>query len=138
MNTQDQIKFDCIRCGNCCSDPNTIVNLSYSDLLRIKKGLNLDLDELLEIVGFYIFEGDLNEKLKKKMVSPPIRTERGYSFVGLLKNNSGACIFYDAVNNRCKIYSLRPNFCRTFPFTFQPKQDSEDLEVLITQKGKQY
>ena len=138
MNVEDPIKFKCVRCGNCCTDPNTIVNLSYSDLLRIKKGLDLDLNELLEIVAFYIFNDNLDENTKKKLVVPPIKTERGDSYIGLLKNHTGKCIFYDNSNKKCKIYPLRPDFCQTFPFTFQSKETSEELDILITNKGKEY
>ena len=138
MNVEDPIKFKCVRCGNCCTDPNTIVNLIYSDILRIKKGLNLNLKELLEIAAFYIFNDNLDEDIKKKLVTPSIKTERGYSYIGLLKDPTGKCIFYDIKNKKCKIYSLRPNFCQTFPFTFQSREKSEELAILITNKGKEY
>ena len=138
MNVEENFNFKCIRCGNCCNDPNTIVNLSYSDLLRIKEGLDLDLNELLEIVGFYIFNEYLDENAKKRLVTPPIKTERGNSYIGLLKDKIGKCIFYDSINKKCKIYRLRPNFCQTFPFTFQSREKSKELDLLITNKGKEY
>lgn len=138
MNSEDQVKFECVQCGNCCKDPNTIVNLCYTDILRIKKKLNLDLDELLEIVGFYIFADDLNEDVKKRLVIPPLETERGLSFIGLLKSKTEACIFYDSEKKICKIYSIRPNFCRSFPFTFHSERNSERLIISITKKGKEY
>lgn len=137
MKTEDNFKFKCIRCGNCCSDPNTLVNLSYSDILRIKKGLNLDLNELLEIVGFYIFNGN-DKNIKIRLVTPAIKTEKGYSYIGLLKEQTGKCIFYDSDDKKCKIYPLRPNFCQTFPFTFQSRETSKELDILITNKGKEY
>ena len=138
MNSEDQVKFECVRCGNCCKDPNTIVNLCYTDILRIKKNLNLDLDELLEIVGFYIFTDQLEGDTKKRLVISPLETERGLSFIGLLKSKTGTCIFYDGEKKKCKIYSIRPNFCRSFPFTFHSERNSEKLSILITEKGKEY
>ena len=138
MNSEDQVKFACVRCGNCCKDPNTIVNLCYTDIIRIKINLDLDLDELLEIVGFYIFSDDLNEDVKKRLIIPPLETERGLSFIGLLKSKTGACIFYDGEKKKCKIYSIRPNFCRSFPFTFNSERNSETLTISITKKGNDY
>jgi Fe-S-cluster containining protein len=138
MNTEEKFNFKCVHCGNCCTDPSTIVNLSYSDLLRIQKGLDINLNELLEIVGFYIFTTKLDDSTRKKLVTPPLKTEKGFSYIGLLKEKNGQCIFYDNRDNRCKIYSLRPNFCRTFPFTFQYNQNSDELKILITDKGKDF
>jgi len=143
MVSKDNFKFECIRCGNCCTDKNTIVNLSYTDILRIKKGLNLTLEELLEIVGFYIYADPLNEETRAQLVIPPLETEKGLSFIGLMKNSNGACFFYDIKNKKCLIYSIRPNFCRTFPFTFKfnpnkSKNLNTNLKILLTEKGKKY
>ena len=143
MLSTDTFKFECIRCGHCCTDRNTIVNLSYIDILRIKRGLGLTLEELLEIVGFYIYTDQLNEKTRSKLVMPPLETERGLSFIGLMKNSIGTCLFYDIKNKKCLIYSIRPDFCRTFPFTFKTnpiKSQNQDasIKILLTEKGKEY
>ena len=75
-----EFRFSCVHCGTCCTDKNTLVNVTYSDILRIKKGLNLSLDETLEILGFYIFEKKPSIEELKKMVVPPIETEKGLAF----------------------------------------------------------
>ncbi|MBD3194272.1 MAG: hypothetical protein GF317_04400 [Candidatus Lokiarchaeota archaeon] len=142
MNEND-LKFECIRCGRCCTDKNTLVNLTYSDIIRIKNGLDLSLDELNHILGFYIFEEELTEEDKKKMVLSPVETEKGKAFVGLIKKNDGMCYFYDEKQQKCLIYNLRPNFCRTFPFSFKVKSDTKDPEIKkikinLTEKGKAY
>jgi Fe-S-cluster containining protein len=139
INSQNNPKFSCVRCGNCCKDKNTIVNLTYSDILRIKNGLKLSLDELLDILGFYIFPSSIDKRIKKRLVIPPLKTQKGLSFVGLMKSKDGKCIFYDDKNKKCLIYSIRPNFCRTFPFTFIiDENDPEKIRILITEKGKDY
>ncbi len=138
MDAENDINFECIRCGNCCTDPKTIVNLTYSDIIRIKSGLKLNLNELLEVVGFYIFDHNLDENTKKRLVTPPLHTERGLSYIGLLKDHKGKCFFFDSTNKKCKIYPLRPNFCKTFPFSFGYKDDSADLYIVITKKAKDY
>jgi len=114
-----ELRFKCLRCGNCCVDKNTLVNITYSDVLRIKNGLNLSLEEILEILGFYIFDKDPSKEEIKKMVIPPIETERGLAFTGLKKKPSGKCYFYDDKGKKCLIYKIRPMFCKTFPFNFK-------------------
>ncbi|MFX1503761.1 MAG: YkgJ family cysteine cluster protein [Promethearchaeota archaeon] len=137
------LKFACIRCGNCCTDKNTIVNLTYLDILRIKNGLGLDIDELLDILGFYKFNRPLTVEDKKRMIFAPIETEKGLAFIGLLKNSLGHCYFYNLNEKKCLIYSLRPRFCQTFPFSFGflDKENIENnniLDIFYTEKGKEY
>lgn len=143
MEDKKEFRFQCINCGNCCTDKNTIVNVTYRDILLIKNGLKLDVDESLETLGFYVFEKPPTGEELKKMVVPPIETESGLAFVGLLKNSSGGCIFYDDTKKRCKIYELRPMICRTFPFSFTIKLDKVDkemkeIEIYLTDKGYEY
>ncbi|MFX0189007.1 MAG: YkgJ family cysteine cluster protein [Candidatus Hodarchaeota archaeon] len=141
--TPKEFRFKCIRCGNCCTDKKTLVNVTYSDILRIGKGLNLTLEEIIEILGFYLYDKEPKAEDLNKMVVSPIRTEKGLAFIGLIKRDSGTCIFYDEEYKRCKIYDLRPNFCRTFPFTFRIFLNKTDksksiIKMGYTEKGKQY
>ncbi|MBD3215285.1 MAG: hypothetical protein GF311_21940 [Candidatus Lokiarchaeota archaeon] len=145
MVSEKDLRFECKRCGRCCSDEKTIVNLTYNDILRIKEALDLNLDEINHILGFYIFDQEPTEEDKKKMVISPIETERGLAFVGLRKRSDGTCYFYDQKEKKCLIYNARPNFCRTFPFSFEVKdveKDQERKESLVmmkyTEKGRQY
>jgi Fe-S-cluster containining protein len=145
MNEKEETKefrFECVRCGKCCTDNNTLVNVTYQDILRIKNGLNLTLEETIEILGFYVFDETPTEEDRKKMVISPIKTEKGLAFTGL-KKNFESCYFYDIDNKRCKIYKIRPIFCRTFPFSFKIFQDEKDktkakIKIFYTEKGKQY
>jgi len=142
MGINDKLRFQCIHCGKCCTDLNTLVNTTYIDVLRIKNGLNLTIDEVIEILGFYIFDQAPSEKEIDRMVVPPIQTERGMAFTGLKKRPNGYCFFYDEIKERCSIYAFRPGFCRTFPFTFtiQKGKDKKTSEINIfyTDKGIQY
>lgn len=120
-----------------------LVNVTYSDIIRIKNGLGLNSDELLEILGFYIVENKFFEELKDKLVVSPLTTDKGSTYIGLLKKSNGQCYFYDDTNKKCSIYNLRPMFCRTFPFTFHIFIDKEDrtsakIKIDYTEKGKQY
>ncbi len=137
------LRFTCIRCGKCCTDKNTLVILTYLDILRIKNGLHLDLNELLDILGFYKFDTPLSSEEKERMSVTPIETEKGLAFVGLLKNSLGGCYFYNPKDKKCLIYSLRPMFCQTFPFSFglldkENVESSSAIDIFYTEKGKQY
>ncbi len=141
---QDRIlKFECIRCGNCCTDENTIVNVTTDDITRIKNALDLTLEEVYHILAFYIFEEEMSEEDRKKMVVSPIETEKGLAFVGLLKKHDGSCYFYDKEKKKCLIYKARPAFCRTFPFSFEyfnndVNSKTSNIKIKYTQKAKQY
>ena len=143
MENKKEFRFKCNNCGSCCKDTNTLVNLTFQDILRIKNGLNLTIDETLVILGFYMFDKQPSKENLKKMIIPPIETEKGLAFVGLFKQENGECIFYDNNEKRCKIYVLRPNFCRTFPYSFKilinPKtRQKKGIEIYLTDKGHEY
>jgi len=143
MLNPEELRFVCTRCGNCCTDKDTIVNITYLDILRLKTGLKLDLKETLEIMGFYVFNKKLTEGTLEKMVVSPIETERGLAFTGLLKNNLGECYFYDKEKTKCLIYNIRPMLCRTFPFSFGKSSEignktKGDVKIFYTEKAKNY
>ena len=142
MGINNILKFQCQHCGTCCNDVNTLVNTTFTDVLRIKNGLNLTIDEVIEILGFYIFDQAPLASEVDRMVVPPIQTERGMAFVGLKKKSNGQCFFYDLIKKRCSIYAFRPGFCRTFPFTFTLLRDKNkkknDINIFYTEKGIQY
>ena len=143
MSKTENLRFSCVHCGTCCVDKNTMVNTTYSDILRIKNSFDLDLDEIIEILGFYVFDKKPTTKEISRMVVPPIETERGLAFVGLKKRLNGQCYFYNETKKKCSIYDFRPNFCRTFPFTFKLLIDKENLkkneiEIFYTEKGLKY
>jgi Fe-S-cluster containining protein len=139
----NKLRFSCTRCGNCCTDKNTLVNLTYLDILRIKNGLNLNIREILDTIGYYVYERDLSEEDRLRLVFSPIETEKGLAFVALLKNSMGGCYFYNSEQKKCLIYTLRPILCKTFPFSFyenkkKEKEDNTNLNIFYTKKGNQY
>ncbi|MFW9821078.1 MAG: YkgJ family cysteine cluster protein [Candidatus Thorarchaeota archaeon] len=143
MNELKNLRFVCTRCGNCCTDKDTLVNLTYLDILKIKNGLKLDIKEVLDLLGFYIYDKEVTVDDKKRMVIAPIETEKGLAFVALRKNSLGGCYFYNSEEKRCLIYNLRPMFCRTFPFTFSLSEENDiqrkdNLKIFLTEKGKKY
>ncbi len=135
-------RYQCTQCGNCCKDPGTIVNLTFTDIKRFHTILKYNIPELLASVGFYIFEISPTKQQLKQMVVPPIQTQKGPAFLGLRKDESGKCIFLSP-QNKCNIYSARPSICRTFPFHFHstphktPKPNLA-IEMTFTEKAKEY
>jgi Fe-S-cluster containining protein len=47
MDNTKELRFNCTRCGNCCTDKYTLVNLTYFDIIKIKSELNLNIDEII-------------------------------------------------------------------------------------------
>ena len=136
MTNSKNLRFECIRCGNCCTDKNTLVNLTYYDILRIKNGLDLNIQEILDSIGFYISKEKVSAENLHKMVIAPIETEKGLAFIGLLKKDNGSCYFYDHQKKKCLIYNLRPLFCRTFPFSYISNRNN--VTIIYTKKGLEY
>lgn len=137
MDENSSFKFECIRCGKCCSDQYTIVNLTFGDLKRLKYRLKLNSNELLEITSFYLFKEQVSSEIIEKMVIPPINTEKGKSFIALRKVEGGKCIFYHPETKKCRVYSIRPCFCRTFPFSYNLTHNN-NIRIMITNKGMEY
>ncbi len=142
MKSSKSFHFKCIQCGKCCSDKNTIVNLTYNDVLRMQWEKNYSLEDFLKYIGFYVFDNIPNENQLTQMVIPPIQTQNGPAFVGLKKKDNGKCIFLNS-KNKCSIYSARPSICRTFPFNFHTITDKEkmhkiDIEMNYTEKALEF
>ncbi len=121
MVKPEELRFNCTRCGNCCTDNDTLVSITYLDILRLKTGLKLDPKEILDVIGFYVFDQKLTEETLEKMVISPIETERGLAFTGLLKNNLGDCYFYDITKAKClKRASMPPQPSNSVTFSSSP------------------
>ncbi|MBN2157576.1 MAG: YkgJ family cysteine cluster protein [Candidatus Lokiarchaeota archaeon] len=138
-NNLNVLRFTCTKCGKCCKDPNTFINVTYHDILRLRKGLKLSLEEILEVIGFYTFSKVNIEKFMSQMVYAPIQTEQGLAFIGLLKKQDSRCTFLGE-DDTCTIYEHRPAICRTFPFTFLMSEDGKKItnKIGYTKKGIDY
>jgi Fe-S-cluster containining protein len=108
-------RFECTRCGACCSARDLIVTLTGRDIARIAVGLGLDARQLLRAIDFYVSSN--GETLPAGLQhTPQVMTEKGRAIIALKKSESGSCVFLD--NNLCLIHSIRPGACRAFPFFF--------------------
>lgn len=115
-----ELRFECQHCGACCRQPNLIVTVTGKDILRIATALGLNASETINALDFYLIDNETSFPEGMRDI-PPIMTEKGLAYVAIRKMEDGACIFLD--DNKCMIYPVRPAVCRTFPFTFQMKDD---------------
>jgi len=95
----DGIRFECRRCGSCCTGEPGIVYVDDSEITRIS--------EYLEIT---------REILIQRFLYP---FQDSYS---IREAEDGRCLFFE---NGCSIYPVRPLQCRTFPFWFQNMRSVE-------------
>ena len=112
------LRFSCTKCGRCCKDAKTFVNVTYQDILRLHKGLKMPLEEIMEVVAFYTFKDVNVEEFMNQMVYTPLETEQGLAYIGLLKKEESRCVFLGE-DDKCTIYEHRPRICRTFPLQSQ-------------------
>jgi hypothetical protein len=113
-----KVRFECVKCGNCCRDKNLIITITDKDTIRLANHLKCDLKEILsKYIGFY----QVRKELENRLVFPAISTYRGNAFLGLRKKSDGSCLFLRE-DNLCEIYAARPMVCRSFPFTFEVKE----------------
>ena len=87
------IRFECQRCGACCTGESGFIFVDKREIARIAKYLSKDVSCFIDD---YLY---------------PFRS--GYS-IG--EHKDGRCFFYE---EGCAIYPVRPNQCRTFPFWFE-------------------
>ncbi len=86
----EKVEFHCMNCGNCCSiDGHVFIN--QEEISAISKYMAITIEEFLEK-----FTVSINDRIRIK---------------GDYYNK---CIFLD--NNSCRIYSVRPKQCKTFPY----------------------
>lgn len=87
------IGFECQRCGACCTGEPGIIYVDNDEVLRIAEYLSIRISVFIEK---YLY---------------PIR--EGHS---IREHDDGRCLFYE---DGCKIYPVRPDQCKTFPFWFE-------------------
>ena len=98
------LKFECLRCGACCTGEEGYVLLTEEDIERLMEGLGLTREELM--VKY-------------------LRSVGGrYS---LQETDDGRCVFWAG---DCTLYEHRPYQCRSFPFWPSNLRSKESWEQL--------
>lgn len=89
---KDGLRFQCTRCGNCCTGPPGFVWVNDEELAAIAECRGETVERAAALYTYLVAPGrTLREKANHD------------------------CIFYDR-NQGCTIYPVRPRQCRTWPF----------------------
>lgn len=88
---QAGLRFECVRCGECCRGEPGYVWVRDPEIVAIARALCLSRAEFLERYCRKVF-GDIS----------------------LIEHPNGDCVFWTP--RGCEIYAVRPVQCRTFPF----------------------
>jgi len=108
-------RFQCNRCGKCCTALNEGVPLYLRDIDQISSSLGLGREEFIKT--FCNIELKTVEAGNRKMQIPLI----------YLKVESRTCVFYK--NERCSVHNHKPYLCAASPFITLHFQDEEVKSV---------
>lgn len=89
---RDGLRFQCTRCGNCCTGTPGFVWLSEAELHTLANYLGEDAEQFAALY-----------------------TRRVGARRSLREKSNFDCIFYDQ-HTGCTVYEARPAQCRTWPF----------------------
>jgi uncharacterized protein len=88
-----QSKFSCLQCGKCCKYGGDMVILAF------------EVGNILEFIS-----EDLNRDHPDMFEPVPFRP-------GLFKLvHKFPCCFFDETDNSCRVYEVRPEACKRYPF----------------------
>ncbi|MFP4459196.1 MAG: YkgJ family cysteine cluster protein [Candidatus Zixiibacteriota bacterium] len=100
------LRFQCQRCGDCCTIPDGYVYIYPNEIFEISAKMDMSVEKFR---NKYMTKIDDQDVLK--------------SFP------NGECIFYTG-DNGCHIYEFRPRQCRTFPFWPHNLRSPDDWQNL--------
>ena len=86
------IRFTCRRCGGCCTGAPGIVRVANAEIAAIAAYLG---QPVSRVVDAYLTAWKDGYRVKE--------------------DDDGRCLFFD---DGCRLYPVRPNQCRSFPFWF--------------------
>jgi Fe-S-cluster containining protein len=90
---KDGLRFQCTGCGDCCTGAPGYVWVNKEEITALAGELGLEISE---------FESRFVRQIGMRK--------------SLVEYANGDCVFFDGVTRKCKVYSLRPRQCRTWPF----------------------
>lgn len=89
---QDGLRFECTRCGNCCTGAPGFVWVNQDEVEAIAEFLQ---EPAARVEALHTRAVDRRRSLREKA--------------------NGDCVFFER-DKGCTIYSVRPRQCRTWPF----------------------
>jgi Fe-S-cluster containining protein len=120
LDPDDQIRFECARCGKCCRNVENSVVVETLDLFRLAKFLRKSMEDTAA----------------QYTVAVPL-TESGLPFL-MLKTvgPDNACVFYQ--NGSCAAQNAKLRACRLYPFGAEPTGPGEFTPALVAQETHHY
>ena len=94
----------CKDCSYCCREMTDTIILDPWDVFQLSKGLGISENDRVSLSGL------LSENLVKLSVFEGLTLPH----LASSEKQEGACVFLDD-NERCRVHSARPGFCRLFP-----------------------
>jgi uncharacterized protein len=101
---QDGLRFECTRCGNCCTGAPGFVWVSAEEIAALARLLK---EPVATVKALYTRVVSRGRTLREKA--------------------NGDCIFFEQ-GKGCTVYSERPRQCRTWPFWESTTSDPEAWE----------
>lgn len=89
----DGLNFTCTQCGNCCTGDPGVVWVNDEEIREIAEYLDKPIGEV--------------RLFHTRLVG---------GRVSLTEYQNGDCTYFDPVKRHCKVYPVRPQQCRTWPF----------------------
>ncbi|MFP8881410.1 MAG: YkgJ family cysteine cluster protein [Myxococcota bacterium] len=90
---RDGLRFECTRCGQCCSGSPGTVLVSDQEIDELARHVSLSVEEFRAVYTRTLRKGEISLREKR----------------------SKECVFFDR-DRGCSIYKQRPRQCRTWPF----------------------
>ena len=85
------LRFECTRCGRCCTGEPGYVWVEKEEIARIAEFLKMS-------------QKEFRKRFCRRVITR----------ISLLERPNGDCVFFHP--NGCRVYPVRPLQCRTFPF----------------------
>ena len=89
----DGLPFECTECGKCCTGAPGYVWVNEEEIDQLADWLTMDRSK---------FVGRFVRKVGRR--------------TSLVEYASGDCVFLDPETRHCRVYPVRPQQCRTWPF----------------------
>ena len=103
-------RFSCSGCGECCRWPGSVL-LTSDDICLIAEHLELT---------------------EKDFIDRHTRLAPNRKGLALLDQTDESCAFLKG--DRCSIYDVRPEQCRTFPFAWNVAEGCPELDKLLAEE----
>lgn len=107
-------RFDCHRCGNCCTHGDGFVWLADGEDARLAAAFGLGTDEFRAR-----FVRTVNDPLTGELREALREVDDGRA--------SGRCALLEG-SNTCSVYTARPQHCATFPYWSSVLDDADGFE----------